>query len=81
MCRVGAVCADNEETSAAPQRWEVPTMWTLPMMSYPAAGKVVHSSTVAMSVDMEGLVDAGGTPNPKAVTPNMAAKIMGFFAF
>lgn len=56
-------------------------MWTLPMMSYPAARKAAHSSAVAMSVDMEGLVDAGSTPNPKAGTPNMAAKIMEFFAF
>ena len=34
-----------------------------------------------MSVDMEGLVHAGSTQNPKVATPNMAAKIMGFFAF
>ena len=80
-CRVSAVCAENEETSAAPQRWEAPTMWTLPMMSYPAARKAAHLSAVAMSVDMEGLVEAGSTPDPKAATPNMAAKIMRFFAF
>lgn len=56
-------------------------MWTLPMMSYPAARKAAHLSAVAMSVDMEGLVEAGSTPDPKAATPNMAAKIMRFFVF
>ena len=65
-----------KRTSAAPQRWVAPTMWTLPTIRYPTARKASNSSIVAMSVDMEVLADAGSAPKPRTATPNMVAKMM-----
>ena len=54
-----------KRTSAAPQRWVAPTMWTLPTISYPTARKASNSSIFAMNPDPEVMADAGSAPKSR----------------